>query len=131
MRVELTGRHLVISPGLRALVERKLAKVERHVSDAGVAASVVVIKEKLNNVVELALHERGEQFLHAVGKGATWATAMNDAVAKVLHQAATVKGKWQERKKRGPAARSVKRPKTATKTRRSSTGTTAAPRIRR
>ena len=65
MRVELTGRHVEISPGLRRLVERKIQKVQRIVNDAGVSAAVVVTKEKINNVVELSLHARGEQFLHA------------------------------------------------------------------
>ena len=36
---------------------------------------------------------------------------MTDGVAKVLHQTEKVKGKWQERKRRGPAARSVKTPR--------------------
>lgn len=111
MRVELTARHLVISPSLRSLVTRKSAKLERHLSDAGVSAAIVLFKEKLLHVVEITLHARGEQFLHAVAKGGTWATALTDAVAKVLHQADTVKGKWHERKRRGVAARSVKRPK--------------------
>jgi putative sigma-54 modulation protein len=108
MRVELTGHHVDISPGLRRLVDRKLAKVKRVLNDAAVSAAVVVTREKINNVVELTLHARGERFLHAVGKAGSWETAMTDAVAKVMHQTEKVKGKWQERKRRGPAARSVK-----------------------
>jgi putative sigma-54 modulation protein len=113
MRVELTGRHVEISPGLRRLVERKLKKVNRVVNDAGVSATVVVTKEKINNVVELTLHARGEQFLHAVAKATSWETAAADVVAKVLHQAETMKGKWHERKRRGQAARSVHTPRPA------------------
>jgi ribosome hibernation promoting factor len=113
MRVELTGRHVEISPGLRRLVERKLQKVNRLVNDAGVSATVVVTKEKINNVVELTLHARGEQFLHAVAKATTWETAATDVVAKVLHQAEKMKEKWHERKRRGPAARSVHTPRPA------------------
>ena len=113
MRVELTGRHVEISPGLRRLVERKLKKVNRVVNDAGVSATVVVTKEKINNVVELTLHARGEQFLHAVAKATSWETAATDVVAKVLHQAEKMKGKWHERKRRGLAARSVHTPRLA------------------
>jgi ribosome hibernation promoting factor len=113
MRVELTGRHVQISPGLRRLVERKLEKVKRVVNDAGVSAAVVVTKENINNVVELTLHARGEQFLHAVAKATSWETAASDVVAKVLHQVEKMKGKWQERKRRGPAARSVHTPRPA------------------
>jgi putative sigma-54 modulation protein len=113
MRVELTGHHVDISPGLRRLVDRKLAKVLRVLNDAAVSAAVVVTREKINNVVELTLHARGERFLHAVGKADSWETAMTDAVAKVMHQTEKVKGKWQERRRRGPAARSVKTPRPA------------------
>ena len=111
MRLELTGRHLVISASLRNLVNRKIAKVTRVLNDTGVSAAVIVTTEKVSNVVEIALHARGEHFLHAVAKAPTWETAMTDAVAKILHQAEKVKNKWQERKRRGPAARSVKTPR--------------------
>ena len=113
MRVELTGRHVTISPGLRQLVDRKLAKVRRVLNDAGVSAAVIVTREKIRNVVELSLHARGERFLHAVAKADTWEAAMTAAVAKVMHQTEKVKGKWQERKRRGEAARSVKTPRAA------------------
>lgn len=113
MRLELTGRHIVISPGLRHLVTRKLAKVQRVLNESGVSAAIIVTKEKIHNVVEITLHARGERFLHAVAKAGSWETAATDAVAKILHQMEKVKGKWQERKRRGPAARSVKKPKAA------------------
>ena len=115
MRVELTGHQVDISPGLRSLVDRKLAKVTRVLNDAGVSAGVVVKKERVHHVVEISLHARGERFLHAVGKADTWQAAMTAAVAKVLHQREKVKGLWQERKRRGPAARSVKTPRSARK----------------
>jgi putative sigma-54 modulation protein len=113
MRVELTGHQVEISPGLRNLVDRKLAKVHRVLNDAGVSAGVIVKKEKIQNVVEITLHARGERFMHAVGKAETWQTAMTAAVSKLMHQTEKVKGVWQERKRRGAAARSVKTPRAA------------------
>src|SRR5919106_333677 len=113
MRVDLTGRRVEISPALRRLVDRKLQKVQRVVNNAGVSATVVVAKERMNNVVELTLHARGDQFMHAVAKASAWEPAMTDVVAKVLHQLEKTKGKWHERKRRGPAARSVKTPRPA------------------
>jgi putative sigma-54 modulation protein len=115
MRVELTGHQVEISPGLRNLVDRKLAKVHRVLNDAGVSAGVVVKKEKIQNIVEITLHARGERFMHAVGKAETWQTAMTAAVSKLMHQTEKVKGVWQERKRRGAAARSVKTPRAARK----------------
>jgi ribosomal subunit interface protein len=113
MRVDLTGRHVDISPGLRRLVDRKLQKVQRKVNDAAVSATVVVTKENINNVAELSLHARGERFLHAVAKATSWETAFTDVVAKVLHQVEKMKGVWHERKRRGTASRSVKTPRPA------------------
>jgi putative sigma-54 modulation protein len=115
MRVELTGHQVEISPGLRNLVDRKLAKLTRVLNNAGVSAGVIVKKERVHNVVEITLHARGEHFLHAVGKADTWQSAMTAAVAKVLHQTEKVKGVWKERKRRGEAARSVKTPRRARK----------------
>jgi hypothetical protein len=81
----------------------------------------------MQNVVEITLHTRGEHFLHAVGKADTWQSAMSAAVAKVLHQTEKVKGVWHERKRRGPAARSVKTPrKTRTATARKTAPVAAA-----
>jgi putative sigma-54 modulation protein len=113
MRIELTGRHVVVSPGLRNLVTRKLAKVERLLSRTGLSATVIVTTEKLKNVVEVTLHARGEHFLHAIARADTWATAMTGVVSKVLHQGERLKGKWQERKRRGTASRSAKTAKKA------------------
>ena len=115
MRVELTGHQVEISPGLRNLVDRKLAKVHRVLNDAGLSAGVVVKKERVKNVVEITLHARGERFMHAVGKAPTWQTAMTAAISKLMHQTEKVKGVWQERKRRGAAARSVKTPRAARK----------------
>ena len=115
MRLELTGHQVEISPGLRTLVERKLEKVSRVLNSAGLSAGVVAKKEKVNNVIEVTLHARGERFMHAVGKAGTWQAAMTGAVAKLLHQTEKVKGVWHERKRRGEAARSVKTPRRARK----------------
>jgi len=100
MRLELTGRKVAISPGLRRVVDQKLGKLLRHLNDSGISAAVVVSKEKVNNVVELSLHARGERYLNAVGKATTWEHAVSDAVEKVLGQVEKAKGRWQERRKR-------------------------------
>ena len=90
MRVELTGRisHLSWPSQSR---DRKLAKVHRVLNDSGRVGGVIVTKEKVNNVVEITLHARGERFLHAVAKATTWETAMTDAVAKIMQQTEKVK----------------------------------------
>lgn len=109
MRLELTGRHVTISPGLRSLVDQKLARVLRQVNDSGISAAVIVTKEKFQKVVEASLHLRGERFLHAVARAETWEFAVNQAVEKLEQQTRKLKGKWETRKRR-PAASRTGRP---------------------
>ena len=45
MRLELTGRHLDITPALRRLVTEKCAKLERMLNDSAVSAQVVLARE--------------------------------------------------------------------------------------
>ncbi|MFN2446147.1 MAG: ribosome hibernation-promoting factor, HPF/YfiA family [Vicinamibacterales bacterium] len=110
MRLELTGRHVNISPGLRSLVNQKLARVLRQVNDSGISAAVIVTKEKFNRVVEASLHARGERFLHAIARAETWELAVNQAVEKLEQQARKMKGKWHERKRRAPGPKAAPAP---------------------
>jgi putative sigma-54 modulation protein len=100
MRLELTGRHVSISPGLRSLVNQKLARVLRQVNDSGISVAVIVTKERFNKVVDASLHARGERFLHAVARAESWELAINQAAEKLEQQARKMKGKWQKRKRR-------------------------------
>jgi ribosome hibernation promoting factor len=101
MRLELTGRHIDITPSLRRIVDAKLAKLERLLNDSAVSAQVVLTREKFRRGAEITLHARGENFLHGVGKSETWERSLAQAVDKIAHQAEKVKGKWQERKRGG------------------------------
>lgn len=110
MRLELTGRNVVISPGLRTLVNQKLARVLRQVNDSSISAAVIVTKEKFLKIVDASLHLRGERFLHAVARAATWELAVNQAVEKLEQQARKLKGKWQTRKRRAAGPKGVEAP---------------------
>jgi ribosomal subunit interface protein len=100
MQIEITGRRMAVSTYLRTLVTTKLARVFRHLSDAGLSASVVVSRAKLDKLVEVTIHARGEHFLHAVGSGPTWQFASTLATERLDHQASTLKGKWKGRRRR-------------------------------
>jgi putative sigma-54 modulation protein len=103
MRLELTGRHVDISPAIRRLVDGKLARLERMLNHSALSAQVVLSREKNGNRADVTLHARGEKFLHGVGRGDTWQVCMGQAIEKLSTQAQKVKGKWQERKRRGGA----------------------------
>lgn len=102
MRLELTGKHIDITPGIRRLVDSKLARLERLLNDSAVSAQIVLSREKVGARADITLHARDERFLHAVGKGDAWQAAVGQATAKLAQQAQKLKGKWQERKRQVP-----------------------------
>jgi putative sigma-54 modulation protein len=130
MRQELTGRHVEISPALRELVDTKLKKLERLLSDSAVSTQIVLTREKKSLHTEIVLHVRGEKFLHGVGSANLWGPSVSQAIEKLLQQARTIKGKWQDRKRDAPPAEAgaetaVEPPARAKNARKA---TTAAPR---
>ena len=101
MRLELTGRHVDITPALRRLVDKKLAKLERLLNDSAVSAQAVLTREKRRHRTDITLHARGEKFLHGFGASLNWEASVSEAIDKISQQAQRVKGKWQGRKRRG------------------------------
>ena len=105
MRLVLTGRHLEISPGLRTLVERKLARLERLLGHAIVSAQVVCSRVKDRLEADVTVHMRGDHILASRAAGATWNAALTAVIDKIQRQGSKVKGKWQERKRGAAPAR--------------------------
>jgi putative sigma-54 modulation protein len=100
MRLELTGRHVTITPTLRKLVEKQLGATLRVLNDNAVSAQVVLTKQKTQLRAEVTLHARGEHFLHGAGTGRDVTEAMGSAMGKIDRQAQKMKGKWEARKRR-------------------------------
>jgi len=67
MRLMLTGRNVEISPALREMVERRLAKLERLLADSAVSAQVVLTRERHRHVTDVTLHARGDHVLSGLG----------------------------------------------------------------
>src|SRR5262249_49525079 len=99
MRLELTGRHVEITPGLRRLVTTKLTRLERLLNHRALSAQAVLTQEKYRRRAEITLHARGEKFLHSVADAGTWQTSLSEAFDKLTQQAQKVKGKLQARKR--------------------------------
>ena len=107
MRLDITGRHVDITPTLRQLIERRLARVERLLNDSALSATVILTLEKYRHRTELILHARGDKLMRGLGEGNAWNLSVRQAAEKVEQQAKKVKGKWGERKRsdarrRGP-----------------------------
>ncbi|HXE81240.1 MAG TPA: ribosome-associated translation inhibitor RaiA [Vicinamibacterales bacterium] len=105
MRLELTGRHVEITPTIRNLIDRKIAKLARVLNDSAVSAQVVLTREKYRHVTEISVHMRGDHILAGKTSGETWTDSVGRAIVKIEQQAQKVKGKWVERKRRATSAR--------------------------
>lgn len=100
MDCRLTTRHVKATDELRDLVARRLTPVDRALSDTVVSADMVLSSERNHYQTEFVVHARGDHRLHGVGDGNSWQVAVGAAVDKVMHQAQTLKGKWQARRRR-------------------------------
>jgi ribosome hibernation promoting factor len=99
MRLDITGRHVDITPTLRQLIERRLDRVERLLNDSALSATVILTLEKYRHRTEIILHVRGDKLMRGLGEGNAWNLSVRQAIEKVEQQAKKVKGKWSERKR--------------------------------
>lgn len=99
MDYTLTARNTHIGDDLRDLIDRRLLPLERLLGDAVVSAEMVVSSERHRYVSELIVHVREDHRLRGLAEGANWQEAVGAAVGKVQHQAQTLKGKWQGRRR--------------------------------
>jgi putative sigma-54 modulation protein len=115
MRLDITGRHVDITPPLRQLIERRLARLERLLNDSIVSIKVILTLEKYRHRAEVIVHARGDHTLRGLGEGNAWPISLRQAVEKLEQQADKVKTKWTERK-RSDARRRVPRVARETRT---------------
>jgi putative sigma-54 modulation protein len=104
MRVDITGRHLDITPPLRQLIDRSLGKIERLLNDRAVSATVILTKEKYRHKTELVVHARGDHMLSGNGEGNGWPLSVRKAAAKIEQQARKLKSRWTEEKRQRDGA---------------------------
>jgi putative sigma-54 modulation protein len=101
MRLDITGRHMDITAPLRQLIEKRFGRLERVLNDAAVSATVTLSKEKYRLRTEIAVHTRGDHVLRGNGESSGWGVSVRQATDKIEQQAQTLKGKWNERKRKG------------------------------
>jgi putative sigma-54 modulation protein len=105
MRLDITGRHVDVTPNLRQLITRRLKTLERVLNDSALSALVIVTKEKYRHRVEMVIHARGDHTLSGNGEGNDWPLAIRQASQKIEQQAKKLKGKWDGRKRKGAPRR--------------------------
>ncbi|MDQ3487468.1 MAG: ribosome-associated translation inhibitor RaiA [Acidobacteriota bacterium] len=99
MRLDITGRHVTVTPALRQLITKRLATLERVLNDSAISALVIVTKEKYRHRVEMAIHTRGDHTLSGNAEDTSWPLAIRQASIKIEQQAKKLKGKWDSRKR--------------------------------
>lgn len=99
MRLDITGRHVEITTGLRQLIGKRLEKLERLLNDSAVSATIILTKEKFRHRTELVVHARGDHMLSGVGEGNSWPLSVRQAAQKVERQAGKLKSRWTEGKR--------------------------------
>lgn len=107
MRVEYTGRHMDVTPAIRAHVEDHFHKLE-HIFDGSSTASAHVIIEvnKNRHIGEVLVHWR-EHTLTASDTNADMYQALSRAINKIEKQAVKLKQKIIERKQNARALSSL------------------------
>jgi putative sigma-54 modulation protein len=105
MRVAITARHFELTPALRQLVEQRLAKLERILSERAISATITLTKEKFRHRTDLEVHTKGEHLLNGDGEGNSWTVSVREAVRKVEHQAEKLKSRWVEGKRQRVSAK--------------------------
>jgi putative sigma-54 modulation protein len=105
MRVEITGRHIIITPAIRAYVLKRLRKFQRLVGE-DVSFHVIIGVEKERHTAEILLKSK---LLGLTGKGETsdmYASIVR-AIEKLERQAVKHKTKLIETKRQRAKADSV------------------------
>src|SRR6187549_369847 len=104
MRLELTGRHITITPAVRKAVDQRIAHLGRVLNDSVVSIQVVLTGEKSRCKAEVTLHARGDHFMHGAGLGKDAATAVAGAFDKIDRQGLKLKSKWTRGKRKSLSA---------------------------
>jgi putative sigma-54 modulation protein len=104
MRLDITGRHVTVTPALRQLITKRVGSLDRVLNDAAISALVIVTKEKYRHKVEMAVHTRGDHMLSGTAEANAWPLAVRQAAVKIEQQAKRLKGKWDSRKRQAAKA---------------------------
>jgi putative sigma-54 modulation protein len=97
MKFEYTGRHLEVTPAIRAHVEEHFKKIEQLFPDSTATAHVILAVEKNRQMGEILVHWR-EHTLTARETNNDMYQALSRAIDKIEKQALKLKKKIIDRK---------------------------------
>jgi len=102
MNLTLTGRHLEITPYLKAHVDEKVRKLD-HFNSHIIKTEIVLLREGVRDVAEGKIH-LSHTVLTAKGEGKDMYIAVNDVIDKLVAQMHRQQGRFQDRKRHNHAA---------------------------
>jgi ribosome-associated inhibitor A len=97
MNLTLTGRHLEVTPYLKAHVDEKVKRLD-HFNHHIIKAEIVLLKEGSKDVAEGKIH-MSHNVLAAKGQGRDMYMAVNELVDKLVTQLNRLQGKFHDRKR--------------------------------
>ena len=106
MEFEYTGRHMDVTPALRAHVEDHFQKIDHIFNDTTARAHVIIEVEKNRQIGEILVHWR-DHTLTATDTNADMYMALTRAIAKIEKQALKLKKKIIDRKQGGKRVSAV------------------------
>lgn len=98
MRVEYTGRHIEVTPALRAFTEGRLKKI-RKVLGEGIDVHMILTVQKHRRLAEINLHSRSFK-IHGLEETNDMHASINAVLEKAERQALKHKGKKIARKRK-------------------------------
>jgi putative sigma-54 modulation protein len=104
MRLDITGRHVEVTPPLRQLIDRRLAKLSRVLNDSAISGTVILTREKYRHLSEIVIHARGDHILRGTGAANAWHLSIRQAAEKIEQQAQKLKSKWTDGRHRSARA---------------------------
>jgi len=93
MNLQLTGRHVEITPAIRDYVVSKLSRIERHF-DHVIDVIVIMTVEKLDQCIEANVHLSGKD-IHVASHNGDMYAAIDDLIDKLDRQVIRYKERFQ------------------------------------
>ena len=103
MNLQLTGRHVEITPAIREYVTAKLARINRHF-DHVIDVNVIMTVEKLDQKIEANVHLSGKD-IHVCSNDGDMYAAIDALVDKLDRQVLRHKERFQEGRNGAPIKR--------------------------
>ncbi len=106
MELEITGRHIELTPAIERLVRKELGKLSRVLDSAPMRAHVILSSEKHRKCAEVVVHWRDSVFT-AVAENSDINQSISAASAKVEKQVLRLKEKFHTKKRSRASLKAV------------------------